>query len=369
MKKICIDARMISKSGIGTVIKNVIPGLMSHFRVTVLGNCNELSKMDFSKNAVVIPIFSGIYTVKEHLELARSIPPCDLFWSPHFNIPVAPIKARKRLVTIHDVYHLSFFNTLKMSQKIYAKIFYNLSIFLSDGVTTVSDFSKREIDSFCVRSFKKIAVIKHAVDHNIFKATQEPTSLNNIKRNLNLWDNFILYVGNVKPHKNLQRLVLAFDKYIRNNGNECQLVIVGEKGNFITNDPKLFQLIEKLNINDRICFTGYVSDHEVAAIYKLATVFVSPSLYEGFGLTPLEAMACGCPTIVSQIPAHQENCGDASIYFDPNSTDDLCEKVKSVLSNRNLMHQHRIRGLRHVKQFHWKNSVKQYIDFIQSIIA
>ena len=133
MKTITIDARLINSSGIGRYIQNIIPGLISKFRIILLVNEKLVDEFVWICHIKQIKINSKIYSIKEHFELSLKIPTCDYFWSPHFNIPILPIKAKKRIVTIHDVYHLAYIQNLSLSEKIYAKILYNFAVLISDS--------------------------------------------------------------------------------------------------------------------------------------------------------------------------------------------------------------------------------------------
>lgn len=143
MKSVCVDARMLGPCGIGAYIDNIIPFLKGspfHFQMLVKPeDQNRFKELGWLET---IPLNAPIYSITEQLKLAVAIPPCDLFWSPHYNIPILPIPAAKRLVTIHDAYHLAYYKTLNPLQKIYVKVMVRAAVQLSDRVLTVSHFSK-----------------------------------------------------------------------------------------------------------------------------------------------------------------------------------------------------------------------------------
>ncbi|WP_175403733.1 glycosyltransferase family 4 protein [Caminibacter mediatlanticus] len=358
MKHIIIDFRMHNASGIGTYIKNIVPFLLNNFDITLLAKSEELQNYNLKNKVKVIECNSNIYSIKEQFELFKKIPKCDVFWSPHYNIPVLPIKAKKRIVTIHDVYHLAFYDTLNLKQKLYAKFMINQAVSKSDIILTVSEFSKNEIIKY-TNTRKEIKVIYNAINFNKFKVINN--NLEKLKNKYSLPNEFILFVGNVKPHKNLKRLLLAIKDL------DINLVFVGKKDGFITGDENIKKLITKNNLKERIYFTGYVKDEDIPVIYNLAKLFVFPSLYEGFGIPPLEAQACGCPIIVSNVASLPEVCGDSALYCNPYDVNDIKEKIEVLLNNKQLREELIQKGFENIKRFSWEKSAKKIIDVIEGL--
>ena len=348
-----VDTRMINASGIGRHIKGILPILMEKFEVILLGYREELRNYHFLKNVKIINMKSKIYSIKEQIELPLKIPKCDVFWSPHYNIPVLPTRAKKRIVTIHDVYHLAFQHTLSLPQRIYAKLMINQAVKRSDIVLTVSEFSKQEIIKY-TRTSKDIKVIYNGIEPQWYK--KQPLSLS--ERN-----NYILYVGNVKPHKNLVRALKAFSLL---KDNKLKFKIVGKKDNFITADKEVEKIAQKLG--NRVEFTGYVSDNELKELYRKAKLFLFPSLYEGFGLPPLEAMACGTPVVVSNVASLPEICGDSAYYVNPYDINNIAKGIETVLDDEKLQKELIQKGLKRVKLFSWEKSAKKLIEIIGEVL-
>ncbi|EDM23173.1 Glycosyltransferase [Caminibacter mediatlanticus TB-2] len=349
---------MHNASGIGTYIKNIVPFLLSNFDITLLGKKKELHNYDWINKVEIIECSSNIYSIKEQFELFKKIPKCDVFWSPHYNIPVLPIKAKKRIVTIHDVYHLAFYDTLNLKQKLYAKFMINQAVSKSDIILTVSEFSKNEIIKY-TNTKKEIKVIYNAINFNKFKVINN--NLEKLKNKYSLPNEFILFVGNVKPHKNLKRLLLAIKDL------DINLVIVGKKDGFITGDESIKKLVTNANLKGKVYFTGYVKDEDIPVIYNLAKLFVFPSLYEGFGIPPLEAQACGCPVIVSNVASLPEVCGDSALYCNPYDVNDIKEKIEVLLNNEQLREELIQKGFENIKRFSWEKSAKKIIDVIEGL--
>jgi len=159
--QVCIDSRMLHHSGIGVYLRMLLPYLVTEFNVTLLGN-PELLK-DYNPKATIIPFNSPIYSIEEQRRYRQIVPPVDLFWSPHYNVPLTGIRTRKRIATIHDVFHLAFFKQLSLKQKIYAQLVINRAVTASNAVVTVSNFSKNEIVKFTPAKADKVSVIYNGV--------------------------------------------------------------------------------------------------------------------------------------------------------------------------------------------------------------
>ena len=368
-----IDARMIGASGVGRYIRSLLPHLadLQGFSLTLLGNEGELNGygMFNSDRIRIVECNAKIYSLKEQFELAMKISrACDLFWSPHYNTPLFPVRAKRRVVTIHDVFHLAFFKMLTLPQKAYARLMFNASARLSDKIITDSEFSKSEIIRYTGIDTGKLRVVPCGIDRKTFKLIEDKDGLQHIKRSYNLPDQFILFLGNLKPHKNLTTLLKAFDILIHENAVDCGLVLAGKKEGFISGDSGIHTMIENSrNLRERVTLTGYIEDKDVPAIYNLASVFVLPSLYEGFGLPPLEAMACGCPAVVSDIAVIREVCGDAAYYVDPHDAGSMAECLYRVLSDETLRRHLRQKGAERSKLFSWEDSAGKLLNIFMEV--
>jgi len=360
LKSLVVDFRMHNASGIGTYIKNIVPFLLDEFDVILLGNKNEIMKYSWVDKVKIIECNSRIYSIKEQFELFKKIPESDFFWSPHYNIPLLPIRAKRRIVTIHDVFHLAFYDSLNFKQKIYAKFVINQVVKKSDVILTVSEFSKEEIIKY-TNAKKDIKVVYNGIDFNKFRFIDDKVKLERVKSKYNLPNKFLLFVGNVKPHKNLKNLILAIKDLNEN------LVIVGKKEGFITNDNEIFSLIKKYNLEQKIFFTGYVEDVDIPLIYNLAEILVFPSLYEGFGIPPLEAQACGTPVIVSKIASLPEVCLDSALYCNPYDIQDIREKIELLTNDENLQKELIKKGFKNIDRFSWEKSAKIIVNIIKGL--
>ncbi len=366
MRKIVVDARMIKSSGIGTYIQNMLPNLINDYELVLLGNPKEIKAFPWAKNLNIINFNSPIYSLSEQFYLPIKIPECDIFISPHYNIPVLPIRAKKRVVILHDVYHFAFYDKLTGLQKLYAKFMINSAVRKSHRIITVSMFSKSEILKYTNADESKIDVVYCGMNPEDFFDNYKGDYTSIIKK-YNLPDKFFLFVSNIKPHKNLYNFLLSFHEIIEKN-ETYKMVVVGEYKKLITTDKNVLTLIEESGkLRKNVIFTGYISRQDLNALYRIAFALIFPSFYEGFGLPPLEAMICSCPVLASSAASIPEACGNAALYFDPYSIGDIKEKLELYISDHNLKDSLIKKGTENIKRFTGKNfasNLKKVLDSI-----
>jgi glycosyltransferase involved in cell wall biosynthesis len=359
-KQLLVDVRMIRNSGIGVYLANVL-GLLKQTAGFQLLRTDE--GVPEQKRTL---LKSKIYSIKEQLEYFLNIPAVDLFWSPHYNAPIFPIRAKKTVVTIHDVYHLAYAHTLSPFQKIYAKLVMNAAVRFSDAIITVSTFTKTEIIKYTGCDERKITVISNGVkQHTVLRDRDETLQKYAIAP-----QRYILFVGNVKPHKNIHTFLKAFRELPEQLYNAYQIVIVGKKDGMITGDPELFSWIkETKDFAQKLVFTGLVDDEDLDTIYANASLFVFPSYYEGFGLPPLEAMVNGCPVIAASSSSLPEVCGDAVLYFDPENPTSMAQAMIEVLTNKETAADLVAKGYARVPQFTWEKSAELHKQLFEKLLS
>ncbi len=343
MKEICIDARMAFHSGIGTYIRNLLPYLKKAFpSLRVMAPISFIEKWPELQRCDLIPISAPIYSLSEQWHLPLRMPSCDLFWSPHYNTPLSPLRAKKRLVTIHDVYHLK--GSFSSKERLYAKMMIKNAALRSDHVITVSKFSLEEIIKATHLAKEKITVIPNGVDRHLFSIqTNHPV------------ENYFIYVGTLAPHKNLSRLFKAWNLVLKKH-DAFRLIVVGKRG-------KSFQEAIPRGVEH----LDQIEDSELPLLYQKAYGMIYPSTYEGFGLPPLEAMCMECPTIVSQAASLPEVCGEASLYVDPFSEEDMAQKMCALIENHSLRQTLIEKGKNRVDQFSWEKSAERHIEVINQL--
>jgi len=351
-----IDLRMINASGIGTYIKNVVPLVINELdgvNFTLLGNLKELELIDKKVNKVEFT--SPIYTPREQLEFLKKVPKeTSLLWVPHINIPI--FYRKKLLVTVHDIFHIANPDYVKgLHRKLYAKTLYKSVRNHAEAIICVSEFTKKEFCKLLHHDKNNIYTIHNGID----------PSWRDIPKMSRLHEKpYLLFVGNVKPHKNLKNLLIAYKKVMNNIPHD--LVIVGKKEGFITGDNEILKMAEPLG--SRVHFTGFVSDNELKQYYKSADALVFTSFYEGFGLPPLEAMACGCPVISSNAASLPEVCGDAASFVNPYEPDDIADKIRLLTHDQDLRKQLISKGLERINLFSWRKSAKKTSSVIERVL-
>lgn len=357
MPTVSIDLRMLYNSGIGTYLRNLVPLVIAarpDFRFYLLGNLDELSGHPWAhhENIVLIDCRAPIYSVAEQLELPRKIPKnTDLLWSPHYNVPL--LYRGRLLATVHDVLFLALPQYAGgLHRRLYVKGMYAALRRKAHAVLCVSDFTKNELARLTGRGRAELRTTHLGLDDSWFRVE---------KRRRPHPGSFLLFVGLVKPHKNLEALVEAFGSI--KDGIPHDLLIVGRKEGFITGDEAVISRAAALG--DRVRFTGHVGEDLLRQYFAHADALVLPSLYEGFGLPPLEAMACSTPVIVSNAASLPEVCGDAALYCDPHSPSDIADKIRWLVNDAGLRETLRQRGLKHARRFTWDRCAAQTVEAIE----
>ncbi|RFZ75975.1 glycosyltransferase family 1 protein [Lacrimispora amygdalina] len=226
----------------------------------------------------------------------------------------------------------------------------------ADRIITISEFSKQEIIKYLGIPSEKIAVVPCAVDHSIYNNIIDLDELTVIKKKFNIDQDYFLYLGTLEPRKNIEKLIDAYAALHKRDTLIPKLVIAGKNG---WNYDNVYKKVSDYKINENVIFTGYIEAEEAVTLLKGALAFVFPSIYEGFGMPPLEAMACGVPIITSNVSSLPEVVQDAGYLIDPFSAEDLSEAMFEIISNTE--HRKRLieRGLKRAKEFTWKGSAER----------
>jgi glycosyltransferase involved in cell wall biosynthesis len=361
--RIGIDARKLHDFGIGTYIRNLLRQLARlDDRTEFVVLCREA---DQTALAAVGPNFravvetAGNYSLAEQFRVPMALrrEGVTLFHAPHYVLP--PLVACRSVVTIHDCIHLMFPQYLPNRLALgYARASMALASRRAARVMTVSESSKRDILRFFDTNPEKIAVIPNAYDER-FAVEPDEEDVVRVRERYQLHDEFVLYAGNVKPHKNLERLIDAF-QIVRTRGlDRLKLVLIGDE---ISKYAALRRAVHQHQLHKYVRFLGYLPEETLAVMYRLAGVFVFPSLYEGFGLPPLEAMASGTPVVTSNVSSLPEVAGDAAVLVDPYESQAIAEGMFRVLTDERLRRDLRQRGLARARQFSWAESIRRVHD-------
>jgi glycosyltransferase involved in cell wall biosynthesis len=231
-------------------------------------------------------------------------------------------------------------------------------------IITPTESVKKDLCDCLQVAPEKVIAIPEAPRSNFYPASL--AEIVKVKRTYGLRDGFVLFVGTIEPRKNLFALIKAFEEVRKCSSLRPQLVIVGKKG-WLSDD--LFSYIERSGIKEQIILTDYVSDDDLRALYSACGVFVYPSLYEGFGLPPLEAMACGAPVITSRIPSLIETTGGAAILVSPKDVSSLAEEIVRVLQSEEKRRYFSQKGLEHASQFSWRKTALLTLEVYKHLLG
>lgn len=321
----------------------------------------NISKMPFPFNGLMWILLSQ-YAKATGKTRRIKIEDADIFFGPNFRGVFR--KTLKTVITIHDMAHEYYpeatskriFKYLKKLQQSAEK---------ADLIIADSENTKEDILKFLNLSEEKIKVIYPGVD-TIFRPINDQDVLNSVRRKYNLYERFILYLGAIQPRKNITTLIRAYGILCKEQNFDHKLVIAGGVG---WKNKDIRVLIEELRLEDKVVFTGYIPEHNLPVIYNLSDAFVFPSLYEGFGLPVLEAMACGTPVVTSNVSSLPEVAGDAALLINPHSIEDLADGIKRILHNDGLRKKNIANGFERAKLFTWEKCAGETLDVFSQVLS
>jgi len=288
------------------------------------------------------------------------LPGVDLFHATDHLLPY--FRRIKSVFTLHDLIFLFHPETHKSLNRWFLTLMMPRFLRAADAVIAVSECTKRDAIRFYRIPEEKITVIYEGVNPRFRPAS--PEAIAAVRARYGLPERFILYVGTIEPRKNLTTLLEAFHHLLATY--DLRLVIVGKKGWLY---ERFFRRLRELGLENRVLFTGYVPDEDLPAIYSAADLFVFPSLYEGFGLPVLEAMACGTPVICSNTSSLPEVAGDAALLVDPTDARALTGAMEQVLTNERLWATLRAKGMERARGFTWEKAAYRTWEVYQQVIS
>lgn len=372
--KIGIDIRNLGKKRTGdeavffNLVKNLalIDNANEYFLFTDISDAAILeeirSSLDLKNkpNFKIIPLKSrnrfawNFWTLPRHLRKN----PVDIYHTQYI-VPWFVPRKIKIITVIHDISFNFFPRLIRFADLFFLKTLIPISIRRADKVIGVSEFTQREIIKYYKINPEKTAFVHNSVDDDSFNKKYSAEELEAVRKKYHLPKKFILYIGTLQPRKNLPRLIEAYAQAKKELDSETKLVLGGIRGhNF---DEQIDAEIKKSGLEKEIIFPGYIDTKDKPAVFQLADVFCFPSLYEGFGIPILEAMAAGTPVIASDIPPHRETAGEAAEFFDPRDKDELAQKIVSVCQDTELKNTLIEKGRIQVKKFSWKNNAQKML--------
>lgn len=289
----------------------------------------------------------------------------DLCHSPDFTLP--PVWRARSLVTVHDLSFLRLPECFPDGLRRYLETAVPRAVRRADHVVADSHNTRRDLIDLLGAPGDKISVIHAGVESRFRPMTNaaDGETLAAVRRKYALPEQFILSVGTLQPRKNLTRLVEAFARLNSQLATrDFDLVIVGGKGWLY---EEIFKTVEALDLERRVHFCGFADDADLPALYNLADLFVFPSLYEGFGLPPLEAMACSTPVVCSEASSLPEVVGDAALMVDPWDVTGLAEAMRRAIEDETLRASLATRGLARAARFTWSRAAQELLSIYQEL--
>ena len=379
--RIGIDARFYGPlgKGLGRYTQEVVDNVLK------IDRDNEyvifLSKDNFDEFQSDHPHLTKVladvrwYTIAEQIRMPLIIAKqkLDLMHFPHFNVPI--FSPTKFVVTIHDLILTKFPTTrattlgpvLYWLKNMAYRFGINLAVKRAKKIIAISQFTKDDIIEQFKVDAKKIVVTYEGVANlssghdNLFAAKLDPKE---ILSDYCILEPYLLYVGNAYPHKNLEFLIEVFNK-IHQEQKHLKLVLVG-KDDYFYSRLKQFAHEHKA---EAVIFPGYVPDQKLEVLFKRATAYIFPSQYEGFGLPPLEAMSRGCPVISSNSTCLPEVLGDAALFIDPNSGEELEHAIKQIMTDETLRQILIKKGFERVKRYDWWECARETTEIYERVLA
>ena len=286
----------------------------------------------------------------------------NLFHGTNYEVPLW--SKRRSVLTIHDLSILLHADTHRADLARRARRRLPVMARSASMIITATECVRREICEHLHVKADRVAVTPYA-PRSGFQA-MPAAQTHQTKQRLGIEDDFILFVGTVEPRKNLLTLVRAFDQILRQTSRRPQLVVVGAVGWLM---EELFAFIKESSISDRLLLTSYLDDDDLRALYSSCRVFVYPSIYEGFGLPPLEAMACGAPVIASNIATFRETLGSAAQLFEPNDVEALATSIVGILDDEDRRRALSQRGLEQAAKFSWKRTAQLTLEVYREVLG
>ncbi|MBN1561019.1 glycosyltransferase family 4 protein [candidate division KSB1 bacterium] len=380
MKTIGLNALLLSPQagGIGVYMQNLIDriGLEKHpdWQLKIFVSAEEYKRSPLTYQAKkFVPL--SIYSSRPFLRLCKET--CrwqeiirknaiDLFHSPISYI--SPGVKIPYLLTVHDLRYAHFPDSYKKIRWQFLQYAIPHSLERAEKIIAVSNFTKNDVISSLGISPEKIVVIHEGIDAKLFSRHYDDAEAEQIRTRYQLPPQYILSVGHLEPRKNYVRLLKAFSILKHKVTALPAMVIVGKKN---WRAEQVNKAIRRYRLQKEVLMLDFVDSPSLPFLYQNAVAFIAPSVFEGFGFTPLESMAAGVPVAAANTSSYPEICGDAALYFDPYSPEDMAEKIHQLLADAKLGHDLVQRGLANIQKWTWdacvSTTVKLYEHCLQSI--
>ncbi len=367
---IAIDARKIRDFGIGTYVRNLIRELAEIDRDNtyhvITGPTGRDALKRLPKNFHVSIQRSPVYSIRELFALSWHLLrlKVDLYHATHYVMPLfLPCRS---VVTIHDIIHLLYPEFLPNRLAfLYAERMIRRSLQRGDRIISVSRNTRSDLMSYFQVDGEKIEVVYNGIEDE-FRTELPNDELERWMRNLGLERPYLLFVGNPKPHKNLDNVIKAYARALQLHDFPHRLVCVGDRGGI---EFKIRQRASQLGIEDRILLLGHVAQEALPAIYQGAAAFLYPTLYEGFGLPVVEAMASRVPVITSNTSALKEIAAGYADLVNPLDVDGMAQAIVRTVSDTDHRRSLRKLGQRRADEFHWRQAAAKTLEIYRQALG
>ncbi len=364
-----IDTRMLHKTGIGTYLKGLLRGFSRTTpepRHSLCAFGQKLAPEHPNARLHTRPFYASIYSIGEQIEYPFRLKNCRIWHAPHYNVPLATGRTRL-VVTIHDIIHWifrkDFFSPL---QAFYAGRMLKAAVRKADRIIAVSNKTRDDLLEHFDADPEKVRVIYEGVSEEFHELAPEAPIISSVRKKYGIPGPFFLYVGMIKPHKNVLGLLRMFRKL----KNECKiqstLVLVGRKD---ARYPKDFQELAGLQSGRDVIHLPFVEKGELVALYNAALALVHPSLYEGFGLTLLEAMACAAPVLACRAASIPEIAGEAACLVDPCAEREMMDALVRLEKAPGLREEYRRKGRQQAARFRWEDTARKTAEVYEEVLA
>lgn len=367
MTKVCFLGRTSSNAGIDRSNKNLIECILEYKQYQYYATLNEnfqgvtnLSRLlPSTENAVIRNVQNGLVLPFRMKKYGFDIIHGLTMWLPLFSF------GSKRVVTAFDIAPIKLPELHTKKQVATFRYLTANCIKSADKILAISEATKNDLIEMLGVDNEKINIVNLGVDHGKFYQIKDNETLHRVRVKYKLPERFILAVSTIEPKKNYVGLLKIFKEVLKTE-KTYKLVIAGQRGwkyhevfDFLDNNPELKKAVIML---------GFVEDHDLPALYNLATLLVFPSVFEGFGLPPLEAMCCGTPVVASNMTSIPEVVEDAGILADPSDIQKMTEGVISLLKDENLRKEYSKKGIEQSKKFSWKRAAKETVQAYEEVM-
>lgn len=372
-----IDATAVTKhkAGVGVYAKNLIhelTALHADLHLFLLAQDDD-PDMDYGAlpNVTMLWVPSGLFRKLPLRFLLEQVGipflllkhRIDVVHSLHYSFPLVRPRGRQ-VVTFHDTTFIDMPEVHEKIKVLYFGFFMNAAVRMADSVIFVSYSAQRDCNAR-LGPPRGLSTVIHHGKSEAFRPDLDPELLRRIKQKYGLRQDFILFIGTIEPRKNLPQLVTAFQSLAKAHPN-LVLVIAGKKGWMY---DSLFETIRRLKMESRVIFTGFLPEEDKPFLLSAATVFVYPSLYEGFGIPVLEALACGVPTVTSNTSSLPEVAGKAAIMIDPQNAAEIADALERLLSDSDLRSRLIEEAAHQAAKFNWKKTASETLNAYTSIVG